>query len=286
MKIFAVIVTYNRLKLLKQNLDCLYKQSRAIDEIVVVDNSSTDGTFDFCCDFQKNHDNFHLIHLEENTGGAGGFARGIQEAISLKADYIWGMDDDAMPRMDALEKLLDKINLYKSNRYCLTSNTYFFDGNHELQRIQFEKDCRLKHLTFVGFFVSKEVVNIVGLPRKDLFIYYDDLDYSLRMEENNIEIVGINDSIIEHPYIMPKNERKVLNFTINVPQMPKWKMYYWMRNNLLIRKQGNRNYFNALLIELYILIKILIFDSTNFTIAMKGMIHGICGKSGHVKGMP
>lgn len=286
MKIVAVVVTYNRLELLKKNIQCLYNQSRQLDEIIVVDNCSTDGTFEYCRELATKDDKFIFVHLNENTGGAGGFSVAVKKAIEENADYIWGMDDDAMPRDTALEKLINKIDYYKNDKYCFASNTYFYDKEHTLRQIQFENDCEIKHLTFVGFFISKDLVKQIGFPREDLFIYYDDLDYSMRILENRYRIIGIADSVIEHPYIMPQNDKKILFFTVNVPQMPKWKMYYWMRNNLLIRKGQKRKYVKTLVIEIYVWLKLLIFNPSNCKVAMKGIMHGICGKTGHMTNMP
>ena len=44
MKIVAVVVTYNRKKLLLECLNALFGQTNPLDEIVVLDNASTDGT--------------------------------------------------------------------------------------------------------------------------------------------------------------------------------------------------------------------------------------------------
>ena len=43
MKITAVVVTFNRLELLKQGIECLRKQQK-LTGIIVVNNGSTDGT--------------------------------------------------------------------------------------------------------------------------------------------------------------------------------------------------------------------------------------------------
>lgn len=43
-KISIVIATYNGEKYLREQLDSLYSQTRKPDEIVVVDDRSTDGT--------------------------------------------------------------------------------------------------------------------------------------------------------------------------------------------------------------------------------------------------
>lgn len=46
-KIAAVIVTYNRLELLKECLQAVQEQSKKVYSIVVVNNASTDGTTEF-----------------------------------------------------------------------------------------------------------------------------------------------------------------------------------------------------------------------------------------------
>ena len=43
MNIIAVVVTYNRMELLKRNIRCL-QQNKPISSIVIVNNGSTDGT--------------------------------------------------------------------------------------------------------------------------------------------------------------------------------------------------------------------------------------------------
>lgn len=47
MKINCVVVTYNRLSLLKECLSALENQTYPIQRIVIVDNCSTDGTSEF-----------------------------------------------------------------------------------------------------------------------------------------------------------------------------------------------------------------------------------------------
>ena len=44
MKICAVVVTYNRLELLKLTIRKLLEQNRKLDEVIIINNASTDGT--------------------------------------------------------------------------------------------------------------------------------------------------------------------------------------------------------------------------------------------------
>ena len=43
-KIAVIVITYNRLKFLKEIIESIRKQTRKADEIFVINNSSSDGT--------------------------------------------------------------------------------------------------------------------------------------------------------------------------------------------------------------------------------------------------
>lgn len=288
MKIVALTVTYNRLAWLKKNADAILRQTYLPDEFIIVDNNSTDGTKEYLQELERNNNCVTVIYLPENVGGSGGFAAGIKAAYEKNMDYVWGMDDDAVPHIDALEKLVEGAKVYPRSEICLRSNTYYMDKNGKFVKKQFTEAAQeTSTLIFIGFFISRELVSTVGFPRDDLFIYYDDADYSMSIKEHGFKIIGIADSIIEHPDSLPDKRGSILGKSMNIPEMPKWKFYYWMRNNLLVRKGiSSRGYGKSVILELYILVKLLFFKPAVFCIACKGFFHGILGKSGHLKGCP
>ena len=108
MNIIAVVVTYNRMELLKRNIRCL-QQNKPISSIVIVNNGSTDGTTEWLAA----QEGLTVIN-QTNVGGAGGFYTGIQYAYQAGADWIWCMDDDVFPRADCLEQL---FAVYRQERY-------------------------------------------------------------------------------------------------------------------------------------------------------------------------
>ena len=73
LKIATVVVTYNRLELLKDCIESLRNQTRKIDEIFVINNSSTDGTEEWL-----SRQNDLTTITQPNTGGAGGFYTGTK----------------------------------------------------------------------------------------------------------------------------------------------------------------------------------------------------------------
>ena len=96
-KIAAVVVTYNRLALLQECITSLRNQTRKLDEIIVVNNSSTDGSFEWL-----NLQNDLAVITQENSGSAGGQHTGIKTAYEHGHDWIWCMDDDCIASKNAL----------------------------------------------------------------------------------------------------------------------------------------------------------------------------------------
>src|SRR6185436_16327542 len=75
-----------------------------LDDVLVVDNASTDGTGEWLAGLGDRR--VHARTLVTNTGGAGGFHDGLGWAVDLGADLVWLMDDDGMPEPGCLETLL------------------------------------------------------------------------------------------------------------------------------------------------------------------------------------
>lgn len=103
-RIAAVVTTYNRLPLLKENIESLLSQSFSKLDIIIVNNNSTDGTEEYV--LSLNNDKIKYYNTGANLGGAGGFAFGVKKALELGYDYAWLMDDDTIPDNTALEFLI------------------------------------------------------------------------------------------------------------------------------------------------------------------------------------
>jgi len=105
MKVCSVIVTYgDRFYLLKQVIDaCL---NEGIDKIIVIDNASVKNSKEQLKQYEKELERLHVIYLDENTGSAGGYKRGLQEAYKCEeCEYILTLDDDNVIAERTLSKL-------------------------------------------------------------------------------------------------------------------------------------------------------------------------------------
>lgn len=201
-KCAIVVVTYNRVKILEENLCALLRQTYTDFDILVIDNASTDGTGDMVSSFDDVRIKYH--NTGKNLGGAGGFSLGLKLAVELQYQYAWVMDDDAIPNEDALQSLIDKAAILNDNFSFLCSLVYWNDGNifpmnfpqidqHNIEKTSADM-IRNNHLllasgaSFVGCFVYLEIVKLAGLPISEIFIYGDDVEFTHRIKKSNLAI--------------------------------------------------------------------------------------------------
>jgi len=247
MKVIAVIVTFNRLNLLKKCIGQIEKQTRKADLVIVINNGSTDGTASWL------NNQGILAYHQQNGGGAGGFSSGISKAYHHGADWIWMMDDDTIPEEHALEMLLSAlVNLQSNQQHVgfLSSKILWTDNNiHEMNRtyrlMDKKKIARLSLTkqdqfpliqfgTFVSMLLSARAVERVGLPIKEFFIWNDDVEYSKRIIKNGLAGLAVEHSIAIHE--TPINH---LSSVFKDTHEHIWKYEYGLRNELFTKRMHN-----------------------------------------------
>ena len=113
--------------MLQKCLDCLLRQEGASCDILVIDNDSTDGTGAFVA-AEYALPQVHYFNTGENFGGAGGFHLGLYWAVISGYEYVWLMDDDALPEPTALVELLQAGSMLGDWGF-LSSAVYWTDGS-------------------------------------------------------------------------------------------------------------------------------------------------------------
>ena len=211
-RVVAVVVTWNRRDLLVESLEALASQTHPPDAVVVVDNASTDGTTDLLRSEYAHHE---LVHLTVNTGGAGGFAAGIERALTHDADLVWLLDDDTVPTETAAEHLVAAWTKYPSTGErpaLLASRVVWTDGrDHPMNTPRVkpgasvaERDAAdavgclpIRSASFVSVMCDAEVVRARGLPIADYFLWNDDFEYSTRLIRDGVGL-SCPDSVVVH----------------------------------------------------------------------------------------
>lgn len=250
----AVVVTHNRLEQLKVTLAQLLKTPAVhLTAVVVVDNASTDDTSAWL-DGQDDP-RLHVHRSAHNLGGAGGFEAGMRWAHeALDPDWMVVMDDDARPLPGALaafhkashpedqavaaavffpggricEMNRPSVNPFWSVRTFLRTLIKRRNGYHiPYSAYEAAAPCPIDLTSFVGFFVSRRMVLDSGFPNPELFLYGDDVIYTLRLRRRGFRIMFDPTIRFEHDCSTFQNDaRRVFR--------PLWKVYYTYRNGLIM----------------------------------------------------
>lgn len=250
--IAAIIVTYNRRELLKQNIECLLAQTASDFDILIIDNASTDGTNQLVSEYAS-YEKIKYHNTGKNLGGAGGFQFGIKKAVLLGYEYLWIMDDDCLPNANALEKLIQAGKELNNDYGFLSSKVIWTDG--QLCTMNVQKQSLTKQVTnfgdattaacfasFVSLFIKSEIVKKLGLPIKEFFIWSDDWEYTRRISlKYKCYVVGSSVVIHASKNNVPAN--------IAIDEESRLGRYnYLYRNEMyLYRKIGFKGFFYQML---------------------------------------
>jgi GT2 family glycosyltransferase len=209
MTVAALVVSHNRSALLRRCLAALRAQTRPLDEILVVDNNSTD---DSVAVVRAEFPEVTVVQSAENIGGAGGFSLGLDILLGRGHDSAWLMDDDAEPRPDALAPLVRAMQEAVPARPGFVAATVLApDGtpiaSHVPLRIPEAENAGLStpprtypaaHATFVGVLIDLATARRTSLPIADFFIWWDDSEYTSRLQRLAGGLASL-DAVVVHP---------------------------------------------------------------------------------------
>lgn len=198
-RVIAVVVTWNRRALLAEALQALQEQTVPVTRIIVVDNASDDGTGSM---LSAQFPDVEVVRSQVNTGGAGGFAIGIDRALTHESDALWLMDDDTVARPGALDALVQARVGYAPGTPSLAppalvaSRVVWTDGREHPMNTPRAKAAAsreerasaqragctpIRTASFVSVLLDTARVREVGLPIADFFLWNDDFEYSARL---------------------------------------------------------------------------------------------------------
>ncbi len=236
----VIIVTYNRIELLKECMEHVLNQTLAPKSVVLIDNASTDGTKEYLDSLNTDKVSLRVVHMENNTGGAGGFYQGLVEAMRTDSDWFMLIDDDAILEYDCLEKMSCVMSRNNAKAYACTVRSFGkIDTSHrrndvgavpesEYQKDAFSCECA----TFCGLVVARNLVEKIGYPIKEYFIWFDDTEYSMRLQKYT-DIVVCTKAELNHKITPARADG-------NQHHTATWKNYYGARNSIDALKRHKR----------------------------------------------
>lgn len=241
-----MVVTFNRLALL-QHLVARLGEVPEVAEVLVIDNASTDGTGAWLAGTPTTGETPVLARtLPRNVGGAGGFHDGLAWAVDRGAELVWLMDDDGLPDRDCLA--------------CLLQHDHDFWGplvvdEADPERLVFPirlpgratvvptlSQARERAvdgvladivIPFNGVLVTADLVDRIGLPRSEFFIWGDDVEYLWRAREAGARVATITDAVVRHPSVGELGTPMMWGLTTYNHSPSDLKHFCMARNNLV-----------------------------------------------------
>lgn len=252
----AVVVTCNRQKALERTVERLLRSPpEELAHLVIVDNASTDGTAEWLRSLDDAR--LDIVTSNANLGGAGGFELGLRHTVqSHDPDWVVVMDDDARPALGTLERFAAaprsasdawvaavfdaEGNICDMNRpfrnpasqrwgwlgVLLKGRKSFYLSDEDITSTA---QCSVDGGTFVGLFLSRPAIARAGYPDGRLFLYGDDVLYTLGLSKAGGTLLFDPALLFEHDFKSQTSARGRFD--------PVWKSYYHYRNLLFIYRQ-------------------------------------------------
>lgn len=295
----GVVVTCNRKELLLHNLSQLLSQSMELNKIYIIDNASTDGTYEYLREKDMlKHRIIEYVRLDENNGGAGGFYEGVKRGFEAGYDYVWLMDDDGAPyNKDTFQIIMEKAKEFKQKGkelfvlnslvVCEEEALSFGLGegiiNTRKEAIDKAKDGVIYSTLnpFNGTLITRELIAAAGYPNKEFFIKGDDADYMLRCKAAKATLATVVDSIYFHP-ALPTVKRRFLGKERSIVDEAPWKEYYRTRNftRIFMERKKYKALYKFMMKRLMTVFVSKEYKFKKLRMVLKGFLDGLTGKMG------
>ena len=260
--VWVVIPTWNRHDDLLACLDSLSQATYQPLEILIVDNASDDGSADSA---ESLFPHVTVIRLSENLGAPRASNIGFEIALSSGADYVLRLDSDTIISPDFLNPLVKKLEEYPKIG-VISPKIFYHDQpeliwyagvnahpwhygsiNDQINKKNNEINDQSRVVDYVwgaAMLIRREILEKTQGFDPDFFIYYEEIDFCIRVKELGYHLYYYADSIIWHKV-------GTLNPTA-------WSGYYWNLSKIILYRKHARDKIHLLLLMLYVFIYSLV----------------------------
>ena len=211
--ITAVVCNYEGERYLPACLEAILEQTRAVDEVLVVDNDSQDGSLKL---LRRAFPEVGVLEMGSNRGPCPARNAGMRQARNR---WVLLVDNDAQLRPDALERL-ERAALSEPGCVAVQPRSVFasepervhYDGGSlhyaglfslrnfyaPLEEAQGEGTVAVDGFVSVALLVDRDVLLEAGGFDERYFILFEDLDLSLRLRGRGHVLLSAEDAICLH----------------------------------------------------------------------------------------
>ncbi len=199
------ILSFNRKDELSHTLTKVFEQDYKNIEVIVVDNASSDGTQQM---IKSKFPNVNLIELKENIGIAG-WNKGFEVA---KGEYVLVLDDDSYPEDGTIEA---GVNLILSDeKVAVVGFTIYNAHFQKIENDEYYKNSSKEVREEIGFIgcgaiIKKSYFLELGGFDPVIFLYYNELEFSIRARNAGYKILFDPNHIVNHTYSLNQRNEKL-----------------------------------------------------------------------------
>jgi GT2 family glycosyltransferase len=207
-KVFIIVLNYNGKNCLSQCLNSVYQSDYPNFEVIVVDNASTDGSFE---EARQKFQSANLIRNNANLGFAAGNNIGIRYALEKFGDYVFLLNNDATLESETLSELVaqaEKNRLSIASPLIYKNDKIWFEGGkiiwlmmraiHKKLRTSLTKPFVSEYVTGCAMLINKKVFQTIGLFDEKFFLYYEDADFCTRAKRKGFSSYIIPSAKVTH----------------------------------------------------------------------------------------
>lgn len=251
-KLYIILVNYKQPELTTKCVESIRNSKKIIPFVLIVDNCSKDNSISILSKLVNDHT--ILLKSDENNGFAGGNNIGIKYALDNGADFIMLLNNDT----EIDQYMIDVLLSYCNEQTAVSPKMYYYDepdkiwfvggkyltktgrfihvGENEHDNENYNLMAECDFLTGCCIMLSAKSIKKVGYLDETYFMYMEDVDYSIRLKQSNIQLLIIPEAKLWHKvgssFGGEKSEAAI---------------YYGNRNRLyLLKKYSCSPYINAL----------------------------------------
>ena len=222
MKIAVILVNYNGKRYNEACIESLLVQKDKDDsyeiKIYVVDNASQDDSMQMIQERYGAEGRIETILLDDNYGFSYANNVGIRRAGEWDADYVLLLNNDTEVQEDMVAQLIACAKRHPDG--VIAPKIYYSDrrnilwsaggavsplirkvrhiGLNQEDKGQFERECQIGFATGCCLLLSRGAIERAGLLDERFFLYYEDTEYSFRLQKEGIAIYYCLQAVVYH----------------------------------------------------------------------------------------
>ncbi len=250
----CILATYNRKNMLERTLKSLLSSTYKNIEIVIVDNASSDGTYEY---IKQKFPTVKIIKSKKNLLAAGGINYGLPY---LRGEYILLLADDVIVEKDTIEKLVTFLdNKHDAGIVCpvvyywknkkriwwagskinmFTSRTYFYGRDIELPNNDFWDTGSFTTIMLARREVFLENGKFFYVDTREFPIHNEEADFSFRAMKKGWKLYVLKKAKAYHDIDLPDKGDKARLFHVH----NEIRAYYVARNRILFHRKHSKKF--------------------------------------------